>query len=663
MLEEFVPLSHEPARQNIDVGGVRVGGSMSSVIRPEAGAIEGVLSDRIRELGEQLEEARKQLDARQVESSNCEKGFAARQEDLLKWNAKMEMDAQIARRQVVLLEGQVSQMQASYQALRVSSGGHEQGTDAQQEPVAVRSHAAEERERQWLENIESLKQQLEDATRKMRELEAANRAECEDPAKSSSREAELERALSELQKVHKASENYLGMLREQLDAERSKVSRLEMAQVEMLRQINGREVDLRFRLEEAQSEVSRLKTVMDNERAESEQRRNEYSRREGVSSTPEGSLQAPSLALETQLRQELVDVATRLTNMEETEARLSKQFATELNRLTGEKESQVAALTAEVQRVTEAGCALSAQWETELEGAREDRALVEENSRRREQDLAERLSRMVGDEQKLRGEYDGLKEERSKLHHAAKESDRKIVEFERAREAIELQFRRVESEGKDRLEVAELKGHLAEEQARRLREDLCKAREMQMEAVKRESNLVEQLHLAALRRAEPATVVPVVMVQPLPVVVRDLKPTEPVRWHLKLDDGSIFGPVSTQALLAWVAECRIGPDHQVSKDAGEWLSARQVPELKMEWSMTLVDGTEFGPVNRLAIPTLLQDGAIEPAFELKNIRTGEVLTADRVSSIPDVVQPPMRIKQQIQMLRNAAALPSVALQP
>ena len=44
-------------------------------------------------------------------------------------------------------------------------------------------------------------------------------------------------------------------------------------------------------------------------------------------------------------------------------------------------------------------------------------------------------------------------------------------------------------------------------------------------------------------------------------------------WYLKLNDGSVVGPVDTAALCGWAVDGRVGPGSEISKDKRDWLAA------------------------------------------------------------------------------------------
>jgi chromosome segregation ATPase len=64
-------------------------------------------------------------------------------------------------------------------------------------------------------------------------------------------------------------------------------------------------------------------------------------------------------------------------------------------------------------------------------------------------------------------------------------------------------------------------------------------------------------------------------------------------WYLKADDDSEYGPVQLSELQEWASQCRIGPDHRVSRDKSEWIKAREIDDLDMCWYVELVNGNSL----------------------------------------------------------------------
>jgi hypothetical protein len=108
------------------------------------------------------------------------------------------------------------------------------------------------------------------------------------------------------------------------------------------------------------------------------------------------------------------------------------------------------------------------------------------------------------------------------------------------------------------------------------------------------------------------------------------RPEEPKEWYLRYDAENMLGPVSFDDLIAWAKDCRVAPDHDVSSDKIFWAKASDVPDLEMEWMVTLVDGTEYGPINKYAIDDLIADEAVTVDAELTHCRTGEKINAASV---------------------------------
>ena len=128
-------------------------------------------------------------------------------------------------------------------------------------------------------------------------------------------------------------------------------------------------------------------------------------------------------------------------------------------------------------------------------------------------------------------------------------------------------------------------------------------------------------------------------------------------WYLRLDDNSIYGPVPLSDIKGWAAECRLGPDHEVSTDKKKWIPARNIHALQMEWMITLVDGTEYGPINKLALQYLLNDGVVAVDANIVNRITGEIITIDGLQNheqgITDEITrriPPKTVSTQIKQL-------------
>ncbi len=81
-------------------------------------------------------------------------------------------------------------------------------------------------------------------------------------------------------------------------------------------------------------------------------------------------------------------------------------------------------------------------------------------------------------------------------------------------------------------------------------------------------------------------------------------------WFLQVEESQVYGPVEARVLQEWAADCRVGPDHLVSRDQETWVQAGELPFLQMDWYVTLPDETTFGPLNLFAIQHLVSDGSV-----------------------------------------------------
>jgi hypothetical protein len=87
-------------------------------------------------------------------------------------------------------------------------------------------------------------------------------------------------------------------------------------------------------------------------------------------------------------------------------------------------------------------------------------------------------------------------------------------------------------------------------------------------------------------------------------------------WRIRIAPGTVYGPVPLSELLAWTIQSRVAPEHDVSCGDGPWRKARDVPELGMEWSVTLEDGSSYGPLNILTVQRLMRDRLLAPDAKL-----------------------------------------------
>ncbi|MGQ9663393.1 MAG: GYF domain-containing protein [Kiritimatiellia bacterium] len=107
-------------------------------------------------------------------------------------------------------------------------------------------------------------------------------------------------------------------------------------------------------------------------------------------------------------------------------------------------------------------------------------------------------------------------------------------------------------------------------------------------------------------------------------------------WFLKVTTGQKYGPVSIATLREWAAEGRIAADSLVSHDGRSWLPAESLPELEMDWIVTLPDGTSYGPFNLRATRHLVNIGIIDQEAVVRNHHTGVELAVKAVLEAKDL---------------------------
>jgi len=99
------------------------------------------------------------------------------------------------------------------------------------------------------------------------------------------------------------------------------------------------------------------------------------------------------------------------------------------------------------------------------------------------------------------------------------------------------------------------------------------------------------------------------------------------------DDDTIYGPMQAAVLRDWAAQCRISPGDEISADKQSWMPAESLPDLKMDWMVELVDGSQYGPLNVLAIHDLLADGAVAANASAFHQKTKVTLSVDKLPTM------------------------------
>jgi hypothetical protein len=99
---------------------------------------------------------------------------------------------------------------------------------------------------------------------------------------------------------------------------------------------------------------------------------------------------------------------------------------------------------------------------------------------------------------------------------------------------------------------------------------------------------------------------------------------EASKWFLmKQDDGSVFGPMGFDQLRQWAVDAYIAPMDKVSKDGTTWVKAPMIPELQMDYLLTLSSGEYYGPTTVGTVREFLASGEITQHTLITNCKTGD----------------------------------------
>lgn len=84
------------------------------------------------------------------------------------------------------------------------------------------------------------------------------------------------------------------------------------------------------------------------------------------------------------------------------------------------------------------------------------------------------------------------------------------------------------------------------------------------------------------------------------------------QWFLrKHEDGSIFGPLSFEQIVAWASAARIAPHDALSTNQEMWMKAPMLPHLGMDWLVEVTSESLYGPTTLGAIQEFLRLGEID----------------------------------------------------
>ena len=83
------------------------------------------------------------------------------------------------------------------------------------------------------------------------------------------------------------------------------------------------------------------------------------------------------------------------------------------------------------------------------------------------------------------------------------------------------------------------------------------------------------------------------------------------QWFVRDETESVFGPVDFATLQFWVADGRISPLSEISRDnQSDWINAVDLAELEMDCIAEIEPGSFYGPIHRDAMSALIKAGSI-----------------------------------------------------
>ena len=84
-------------------------------------------------------------------------------------------------------------------------------------------------------------------------------------------------------------------------------------------------------------------------------------------------------------------------------------------------------------------------------------------------------------------------------------------------------------------------------------------------------------------------------------------------WFVRTEDGKVYGPAETSALVEWAKDGRIEPSSFISRDRINWTPAQLMPELEMEWLVETEPGRVYGPFNRALVISMYAANNVPPS--------------------------------------------------
>lgn len=132
----------------------------------------------------------------------------------------------------------------------------------------------------------------------------------------------------------------------------------------------------------------------------------------------------------------------------------------------------------------------------------------------------------------------------------------------------------------------------------------------------------------------------------------------------KADSDEVFGPITGETLIEWADGAQVGPADEVDKEDDNWIAVTDLKFLGMNYKVTFLDGTEYGPTTVGTLREFLAEGLVTEDTKVKhvhkntNMPLGAVLAA--IDFKPRERQEP-ETSSEDDSLDDIASLPGVEM--
>ena len=246
--------------------------------------------------------------------------------------------------------------------------------------------------------------------------------------------------------------------------------------------------------------------------------------------------------------------------------------------------------------------------------------------------LKEDSSKLIGEIEELKKRIEFLQQDRDNstqlLEAAQKEIAAKNNELKRLQDSMTAREEglttRIEQFRKDIMEYAAVVDSL-KQQIRQKDEEIAKLRDS-IKSLQQAPSLQPAQQTGSEDSAKK-------LVRQKEEILQEIKREIEVgkKWFVKLDDGKEYGPVQFATLAEWACDGRIGPDHEISNDRQAWQPAKNIKMMQMEWFVSLVDGSLFGPLPLPAIKNFVEQGVVDRNGKAANKNTGETISIEKLN--------------------------------